>query len=719
MGDAAMKIDIHTHTKKCKSGDAPTREISPADFCEMILSTEVRIVAITNHNVFDLDQFEKIEARLGKDTQVWPGIELDILNGESRGHLLVIVSPKSARDFSAAVGELTKDSTPDSFTATIEDVLEKFDVLKPLYIAHYKQKKPNLSDEVLEILLAKTKKPECVIKEVTNSISAGIFISHGHSSIYGSDIHDWAKYEELSHDLPDLRLPVDSFEHFCLLLKKDPTTINTVLDRKTPEDLVLSPFDDGSMLTIKAFNDINVFFGPKGTGKTCILKAIAKHYSENGVDARVYKSASDNLDDIFDAKGKSLTINLNAHDINYCTDEIKALRGASEVAVTSLGKYANYFRVTNTNKNANKILLKDIDPEEGSSAKREFTEFNAAARTAAEFIKFLDENPSVRKELDEKELTEVTRILSGLLERLHKREWTSFSGWKEIVLLNSAIKAFRIQIERKTGKPAKPTTTGFHDYALNRIKIEVNAAKIVKSVDTEIPVQTEIVGSLGSNKGDLQFLTEFKFQTGDITDGTLVSLSGINKGPKKKFVNCVRKVLKHAYTDDLFQHISELNMIEDAEDIKTVHELLLFKRYFALDGQVYLPSSGESSMVMLQKELGADKEVYILDEPERSLGNEYISDVIVPLIKERARAGKKVFISTHDANIAVRTLPYSSVYRCHGQAGYKTYIGNPFTNNLVNRDDVADQLDWKKISMRTLEGGEEAFGERGKIYGNN
>ena len=83
---------------------------------------------------------------------------------------------------------------------------------------------------------------------------------------------------------------------------------------------------------------------------------------------------------------------------------------------------------------------------------------------------------------------------------------------------------------------------------------------------------------------------------------------------------------------------------------------------------------------MLQKELEADKDVYILDEPERSLGNEYISDVIVPLIKERARAGKKIFISTHDANIAVRTLPYNSIYRCHEQLGYRTYVGNPFSH---------------------------------------
>ena len=140
----------------------------------------------------------------------------------------------------------------------------------------------------------------------------------------------------------------------------------------------------------------------------------------------------------------------------------------------------------------------------------------------------------------------------------------------------------------------------------------------------------------------------------------------------------------------------------------------MFKRYFSIDGENYSPSSGESAMLMLQKELEEDKDVYILDEPERSLGNDYINDVIVPLLKEKARAGKKVFISTHDANIAVRTLPYSSIYRYHGPGGYGTYVGNPFSNNLANVQDSNDFMDWKNVSMRTLEGGVEAFGERGK-----
>jgi len=714
-----MKIDLHTHTKKCKSGDAPTREISPEDFCETIMSTEVEIIAITNHNVFDLTQFMKIKDGIIEGIQVWPGIELDVLENGTRGHLLVIVSPKQAVEFSEVVAKLTRDSTPDEFTITIEVVLHNFDNFGPLYVAHYKQKTPSIPDEAFEKLIERTANPGRVIKEVTNSISAGIYISHGNASIYGSDVHDWSTYAENSHNLPDLRLPVENYEHFCLLLEKDPITINTVLDKKIAENLVLTPFEDGSLLQLRVFNDINVVFGPKGTGKSCILHAIAKHYREAGIDAKVYESASGRLDEIFDIRGRDLSINLNTYGINYCKDEIEALRGASEVDVTSLSKYINFFRSQTTSKNARKIKLKNIDPEEEGPSRREFVEFHEGTEKTAEFLTFLQEHPSVKKVLSSDELENLNLQLMELRDRLGDKEWGAFSGWKETLLLNSAIEKFRAEVERKTGSPAKPTTPGFREYALNRVRIAANASEIIKSLDTTIPVQKETVGSLGADKGELELWTEFKFQDGTITDGELLKLKAVKKGSQKEFAKTVRAILVHAFNDVLFQQIAGLNRIEDVEDIETVYELLLFRRYFALDSNRYAPSSGEASMVMLHKELETDKEVYILDEPERSLGNEYINDVIVPLIKERARAGKKVFLSTHDANIAVRTLPYCSAYRCHGPNGYSTYIGNPFSNKLINPENADDVLDWKKVSMRTLEGGENAFGERGKIYGKN
>ena len=137
-----MKIDIHTHTKRTKSGDPPTREISAAAFCETVLSTEVKVIAITNHNLFDLAQFREITSRFGADAQAWPGVELDVFSGESRGHLLVIVSPKFVVEFSAALEQLTTAHTPDTFCTRIDDILAAFDDLNPLYVATTNKRSP-------------------------------------------------------------------------------------------------------------------------------------------------------------------------------------------------------------------------------------------------------------------------------------------------------------------------------------------------------------------------------------------------------------------------------------------------------------------------------------------------------------------------------------------------------------------------------------------------
>ena len=82
-------------------------------------------------------------------------------------------------------------------------------------------------------------------------------MKHGYPSIYGSDVQDWGRYEEEAKGLPDLRFPVESFEHFCLLLEKDPKTIKTILDKKTEETLVLKPFEDDTEIKLKAYDDIN------------------------------------------------------------------------------------------------------------------------------------------------------------------------------------------------------------------------------------------------------------------------------------------------------------------------------------------------------------------------------------------------------------------------------------------------------------------------------
>ena len=90
-----MKIDVHVHTRKVKSGDATTRNIEASEFIDIIKNTDVKILAITNHNHFDLKQYEEFRDGVSTDCQIWPGIELDILENGIRAHLLIICNPKN------------------------------------------------------------------------------------------------------------------------------------------------------------------------------------------------------------------------------------------------------------------------------------------------------------------------------------------------------------------------------------------------------------------------------------------------------------------------------------------------------------------------------------------------------------------------------------------------------------------------------------------------
>jgi predicted ATPase len=712
-----MKIDIHVHTKKTKQGDAETREIEADRFHEIISSTEVKIIAITNHNVFDIEQYRKFVTEVGDDFQIWPGVELDVIKDNRRGHLIVIVSPDKVEDFSDTIFKLTEHSTPDKYTILLEEVVSNLDKFMPLYIAHYHQKKPDLLDEDIDYIVEKTANKSRVLKEATNAVSAGIFISHGHASIHGSDVQNWNQYQEQSKSLPDLRLPVESFEQFCLLLDKNQVAINTLLDKKDPEPISIKPFKDETVLEIIVYDDINVFFGAKGTGKSDILTAIAGYYSAKGITCKKFESGSVKLDDAYDLAGKNLKLDLKDHEISYCNKEIELIRLAQEVHITSISKYKQFFSDSLKNKKAQKIKIKDMPRVNTQNSEREFELIQNSNGKVKEFKLFSENNTILEDVLGKENMGKLLSLLNEAIEGLDKKGFEKFSNEKSAMLFNSMIEKFKFEITKKTGAPAKPSETGFQKYASNRIKIELAVKNIIENISKKISINDEYVGNLGE-KGELYCKTEIVIQDGNINEARFKPLGTANKKPLKNFSRIMADIKENVYSQNLFNKIAELNEMEGINLIPTTLELIVFDKYFTINDEHYEPSTGEASMILLHRELSEDKDIYILDEPEKSLGNEYINNVIVPLIKEKAKSGKKIFIATHDANIAVRTLPYNSVYRHHDKSGYQTFVGNPFTNNLTNINNHENKIDWKDISMRTLEGGRNAFGERGQIYGN-
>ena len=711
-----MKIDIHIHTKKVKSGDSETREIDPKKFCETILKTDVKICAITNHNHFDKEQYESIVNQSKAFFQTWPGVELDISENGKRGHLIVIVNPKNAKRLSEILTEITAGKSADAFSIDLKETTKLFNPLDPIFIPHYLSKRPSFSEKEIQILIDNCTNQKRILKEATNSISAGIFVSHGHKSIYGSDIQDWKEYVNLSKDLPDLRLPVESFEQFCLLLDRDDSTIRTILDKKNHEEIALRPFrEDKDPIIIEIFDDINVLFGSKGTGKTEILKALSAHYNNNGYKTNVYESNEISLDSKYDIKGKNYQLDREELDLDLCVEQISFVRNASDASVTSLKKYYEYFARAETNKISKRIKIKNYSPIDGESFVRRFEEIKDFKKQLNSFRTLLESNVLFKEIIEDDLFKTLIETLEKVDEKVKIGFENEFVKSSTIRLFNHLIEIIVLEISRKTGQPEKPIKTGFLNYARNRIEIEISLKKIINAINHNFKPKSEFVGDLGE-KGKLFCKTSLVIQNGDITDGELKPVRNVNKTPQKLVANMFKTIFKEVYSQNLFEKIADLNRIENASTISSIEDLILFKRFFEVNYVQYKPSNGESAMILLRQELNENKDIYLIDEPEKSLGNDYINDFIVPLLKEHAYSGKRVIIATHDANIAVRTLPYNSIYRAHAINCYHTYLGNPFSNNLICKTQGIRNLDWKEISMRTLEGGKDAFGERGKIY---
>lgn len=137
------------------------------------------------------------------------------------------------------------------------------------------------------------------------------------------------------------------------------------------------------------------------------------------------------------------------------------------------------------------------------------------------------------------------------------------------------------------------------------------------------------------------------------------------------------------------------------------------------DDTIYEPSEGEKSILSISgliENLAFD--CYLFDEIERGLGNKYISEYIIPKLKYLRDRGKTVVLSTHNANIAINTLPTQTIY-CNyvGDSDAEIYFaGNMYANELVSIKNTDNIISWEDEAIKHLEGSEHMFNIRRNIW---
>lgn len=705
-----MKIDLHCHTKRTKSGDPVTRKVDASSFASAIEAASVKIAAVTNHNVFDLAQYDEFCQAVGDNAMVWPGVELDVCGSRenSHWHLIVIANPKQKALFSGRIIDLTKDKSPDDVLVEVSEVFRAMAEVDAIYIAHAHRKEPIATWDDIKEMESLVEESWRLFFEPRDLVTVGIWSNHGYNMMLGSDVRDWGSYPGC--DLPVLRLPVDSFEQFCLLAKRDGTTISTLLRNKRLFSITGHPHE-GVSVNLSLQNDINVFFGQKGTGKTELLKSIEDALKADGCSCCHYYG---------NAKREEFKQLLSCASVARDTAEfaredgsreITALTNWQEPKITPLLNYVEWWQTRANNNNKMRFVLADsgsLATVDSSSYETDETARDnfKSARSSLEKIEF-------KKYLDSEDATLLGEMLDRLSDRIAEELQVHYIDFKSVSLANKSLESIKSEIDAKSNTRSIPSSTGFIEFASARISLQETAARLLELLDPGELYEKNLLGTL-DDKGDAFIVTRKRY----LTTGSKTEEFDLKINDLRALKRSLEGIRDSALTETVGTTLADFAVKTKECGISDLTHFIGVKRYVSLKEhkEEYSPSSGEEGILLLAHALGREADYYILDEVELGMSNSYIDAVVRDRIQNLARLGKTVIIATHNANLAVRTLPYVTVYREHSNGDYRTYVGNPFTDCLVDIDGVQEPLSWSAKSLEVLEGSEEAFYARQHIY---
>ena len=702
-----MKIDLHTHTQNLKSGDGNARIITPNDYAKKMSEQNIEISAITNHNKFDIDEYRSIIAQ-NSDLLMFPGIEIDIdFNGERR-QIIVVGNPKIAETFKS-----TYDDNPmrnyNTFAMTYADFLSKTKFLNPddiVIIPHFLDKARGFKLQEKQVLESDFDE-YVIILETANLTSMGIVNDHEERlCLIGSDVKDWSQYS--SDMVPELKFNISSFERFHELAKNPKEFVKNFLNSVDKDDIELE--DSSNYVTI--FNDINVIFGEKGSGKTVLLKSSIFPYFSN-VGKKVFLHEGSDYKKLYNsiiAEYENAVVIDQELMLRITLEFENVIKYREAHLKNSIQSYIEYAKDTNDNKKAKRILKSNsifsnthTDTIEGVliSAGCYITKVGEVAEINAAIRKTETENKlALEKELRKLE-TEIVLRATAKSKKIFISEKTE-----------TFLSVLRSSLQKNSGKKSKPENIGFSKLIANRlVHLESNKA-LLEALDNIQLTQSKTIGHL-PGKGQVTFETSVICLTEDDRHAKDSAFDKSRIVTNREIIKKVREFTPRMFTKVNSYYSSVEKMIDTealARDVVKKNSIIKIK-----DDDNYKPSEGEQAILSISGLLESyNYDCYLFDEIERGLGHKYITEYLVPRLKTLRDAGKTIVLSTHDANIAVNTLPSQTIF-CNYPDKNTYYTGNMYSDELIGVSDGM-AMRWSDQAIIHLEGGEKMFNSRRNVY---
>ena len=667
------KIDLHIHTL---ATEKDSNFIFDLDKMLLYVQTsKLDAIAITNHNIFDREQFNKIKEKV--NISAFPGVEVDVENA----HMIVVTEESNLDKFCEQCNQLNERLIDGKKYISYDEFISIFcNYEQYLLIPHYK-KKPALQQQI--------------IKKFGNNITCGEVDS----------IKKFCTLKKQENDLvpilsSDVRIKKDLeiFPTRYTFLDIDDTSLKSIkygLMDKTRVFITENKNDNEFIFTqdgLVASTKLNVIIGKRSSGKTYTLEKIKKAFDTSEIKyikqfEITEKSGSEKFKEITQKGYEKIT---NEY-VNPIDDVIHSIL---EIDLNSDNlELENYHSA---------LINRAISFERNDIFSRTslFNEITFDVKTNKELenlinaIKILLENENYKEIIDENINKESLQVLLMKLIDLYRKERLSEKIKKEV---DKLVESIQKKLELKSSVDTIPQID-LYNMMRNRLIVSRFNEDFKK-----IKEKTNIF------EEDYQ---RFKIIA---TKAPYKNVSEMKEGANA--TGSFKETFDKYYLKDTFKYIKQLK--EDGVTIDKLCKTIIDIKYKVINQNGSEISGGEKAEFNLLKELDDAKnyDILLLDEPESSFDNPYIKENINTLIKDISNK-TTVFVVTHNNTLGVSNKADKLIYTMYNEKEqkYEVYVGNFTDTMLVNKD--GKSIKTYEAIVSCMEAGVKTYEERSKIYEN-
>jgi len=663
------KIDLHIHT-------VPT--ISDAHFtfsleklCEYVHSAELDAIAITNHDMFDLGQFNEIAEEL--DCVIFPGIEINL----DKGHVLVISENENLDEFQLKTHAVSERITAVGDSITVDELVHIFGDLNDYLLIPHLKKRPAISGDTLDQIIGFVSAGE------VDSPKKFIRMAKNEAEITPAIFSDVRICEDMSK-FPTRQTYIDCGDLSLNSLKYGLRDRNKVALSKSEGNSLFQVFDDGQKLS----TGLNIVFGARSSGKTVTLTQISKDCENVKYISQFSLVQRDdaNYEKEFDedvARKKSMFADKHLNPFKSVLDDVLNV----DLGINSR-RVEDYLAT----------LLKSAEESEKEDAFSNVALFNEtqfevdidkALSDLIGSVRQLIENIAYREVIDKHvDVNDLKALACELIEI----QWSKAYERKKRGLVNNVVRDVQSKLHLRT------SATQVKDVDLYKVLIEHK--KVAKFSTIAKLVQAEKV------------ITEENFQGFKV-----VCKQRAFKGAGEiKNVSGQKVAFSKAYQKYEFPYKYLVSLKKN--EALTPSE---FYKYFAcieyeiLNKDGFKVSGGERSEFRLLQEIkdAQNFDYLLIDEPESSFDNLFLKGEVNNMLKEISKT-MPVVIVTHNSTVGASINADYIVYTSKEIEGegivYKRYSGYPSDKELFSID--GKKINNFQVTMNSLEAGEDAYIER-------